>query len=73
MPPRRYALRWRGTSSLAIRGRVTLDDLFTFGNELQWAAIAPELLWPVWGAALGAATLAYYYRRRGRCVQCGRP
>jgi len=22
--------------------------------------------------ALGAATLAYYYRTRGRCVHCGR-
>jgi hypothetical protein len=36
------------------------------GSE-NWAALAPELLWPLWGAALGAATLAYYYRRRGRC------
>ncbi len=24
----------------------------------------PQLLWPVWGLALGAATLAYYLRRR---------
>ena len=38
----------------------------------NWAALAPELLWPLWGAALGAATLAYYYRRRGRCNHCGR-
>lgn len=38
----------------------------------DWAAIAPELLWPFWGLALGAATLAYYYRRRGRCPYCGR-
>jgi hypothetical protein len=38
----------------------------------NWAALAPELLWPLWGAALGAATLAYYYRRRGRCEVCGR-
>jgi hypothetical protein len=30
-----------------------------------WATIAPELLWPVWGVALGAAALAYSYRRRG--------
>jgi len=37
----------------------------------NWAALAPELLWPLWGAALGAATLAYYYRRRGRCGHCG--
>jgi hypothetical protein len=37
----------------------------------NWAALAPELLWPLWGAALGAATLAYYYRRRGKCEHCG--
>jgi hypothetical protein len=38
----------------------------------NWAALAPELLWPLWGGALGAATLAYYYRRRGKCEHCGR-
>jgi hypothetical protein len=38
----------------------------------NWAALAPELLWPLWGVALGAATLAYYYRRRGKCRHCGR-
>jgi hypothetical protein len=38
----------------------------------NWTALAPELLWPLWGAALGAATLAYYYRRRGKCDYCGR-
>jgi hypothetical protein len=38
----------------------------------NWATLAPELLWPLWGVALGAATLAYYYRRRGRCPRCGR-
>jgi hypothetical protein len=41
-------------------------------SEENWAALAPELLWPLWGAALGAATLAYYYRRRGKCNHCGR-
>jgi hypothetical protein len=41
-------------------------------TEDNWAALAPELLWPLWGAALGAATLAYYYRRRGGCNHCGR-
>jgi hypothetical protein len=34
------------------------------------AAAAPMLLWPVWAVALGAATLAYYLRRRGRCARC---
>jgi hypothetical protein len=38
----------------------------------NWAALAPELLWPVWGVALGAGTLAYYYRRRDKCKHCGR-
>jgi hypothetical protein len=50
----------------------TLFEVFTFLDEGDWAALAPELLWPVWGVALGAATLAYYYRRRGRCGRCGR-
>jgi hypothetical protein len=38
----------------------------------NWATLAPELLWPVWGVALEAAMLAYYYRRRRRCPYCGR-
>jgi hypothetical protein len=38
----------------------------------NWATLAPELLWPLWGVALAAAALAYYYRRRGRCRRCGR-
>jgi hypothetical protein len=38
----------------------------------NWAALTPGLLWPLWGATLAAATLAYYYRRRGRCERCGR-
>jgi hypothetical protein len=47
-------------------------DAFEFGPDLGWVALAPELLWPAWGAALAATTLAYYYRRRGRCTRCGR-
>ncbi|MCI0396468.1 MAG: hypothetical protein L0332_07160 [Chloroflexi bacterium] len=46
-----------------------LGESFGAGN---WGAIAPGLLWPVWGVALGMAALAYYYRRRGRCQHCGR-
>jgi len=34
--------------------------------------LGPTLLFPVWGAALAAATLGYYYRRRGPCSVCGR-
>lgn len=50
----------------------TIGEVFTFIGEGDWAALAPELLWPVWGVALAAATLAYYYRRRGKCAHCGR-
>ncbi|MGH3085802.1 MAG: hypothetical protein ACRDSJ_00620 [Rubrobacteraceae bacterium] len=57
--------------------RLTLFGTFRLGERTlaldeNWAALAPELLWPLWGAALGAATLAYYYRRRGACGHCGR-
>ncbi len=34
--------------------------------------VGPVALFPVWGAALAAATLGYYYRRRGPCGVCGR-
>ena len=33
--------------------------------EEGWGMIVPELLWPLWGLALGAAALAYAFRRRG--------
>jgi hypothetical protein len=36
------------------------------GEGENWAALAPELLWPVWGVSLGMATFAYYFRRRGQ-------
>jgi hypothetical protein len=38
-----------------------------------WAPMGPTVLWPVWGLALGIATLGYHLRRRGRCSTCGRP
>ncbi|MCT9931490.1 hypothetical protein N5079_14815 [Planotetraspora sp. A-T 1434] len=38
----------------------------------NWGFFVPEFFWPVWGGALGMATLAYHLRRRGRCAYCGR-
>jgi hypothetical protein len=38
----------------------------------NWGATFPETIWPVWGIALAAATLAYYFRRRGVCKRCAR-
>jgi hypothetical protein len=34
--------------------------------------VGPEMLWPLWGVALGAATYAYHLRRRGVCRACAR-
>ncbi|MFI5712588.1 NYN domain-containing protein [Kribbella sp. NPDC051620] len=38
----------------------------------SWGVAMPGTLWVVWGAALGAATYAYYLRRRTTCRRCGR-
>ena len=55
-----------------------LNEPFSFFGEGEmalggenWVMLAPELLWRLWGFALGVATLAYY-RRRGGCGHCGR-
>jgi hypothetical protein len=37
-----------------------------------WGLTLPSVFWIVWGAALGAAALAYHLRRRGTCRRCGR-
>lgn len=36
-----------------------------------WGAMGPMIFWMPWGVALGLAAIAYYYRRRGRCTNCG--
>ena len=51
---------------------ITRDVLRDGFSSVDWIASAPGLLWPFWGLGLGAATLSYYYRRRGRCSRCGR-
>jgi hypothetical protein len=47
--------------------------LLTHPDGENWAAMGPAMLWPLWGAALATAALAYHYRRRGGCRRCGRP
>ncbi len=42
------------------------------GENDDVAAWLPEMFWPLWGAALAAATYAYWLRRRGGCEACGR-
>lgn len=48
--------------------RLTATGYFegtVFDRAGLWATVGPELLWPLWGSALGAAALAYHLRRRG--------
>jgi hypothetical protein len=66
------------TSAGLMYWRMVLGGGFRLGTSLtltlrdDWGALLPELLWPFWGVSLGAATLAYHLRRRGRCGYCGR-
>ncbi|WP_413224195.1 hypothetical protein [Streptosporangium longisporum] len=41
-----------------------------WGDPAVWLT-DPTTYWPVWALSLGAATLAYHLRRRGRCRHCG--
>ena len=58
--------------------RTTLFGGFSLGPQFDlslggdWAAIVPELVWPIWGVALAVAAAGYYYRRRDVCRRCGR-
>jgi hypothetical protein len=57
--------------------RMAITGTFTVGGHAitlaeHPGALLPELLWPAWGCALGAATLAYHLRTRGACEYCGR-
>ncbi|WP_432587794.1 hypothetical protein ABVG11_21055 [Streptomyces sp. HD1123-B1] len=52
---------------------IRLEIQGKFDNQSEdWGTTVPEMFWPLWGAALAAATLAYHLRRRGRCKRCGR-
>ncbi len=42
------------------------------GDVFGWLQIAILGSFPIWATALGAATLAYHLRRRGRCAACHR-
>ena len=53
-------------------GFLTTDGFLTMFTGGASLATLPMLLWPLWGVALGAATLAYRLRRRGPCGRCGR-
>ena len=54
-------------------GLPVLVDLWQLDTaEPDWMTVLPAVLWPFWGVALAAATLAYHLRRRSQCSTCGR-
>ena len=69
--------RWPWCPGILVAGAVTsaglsfwrmvlAGDLWTVpGATSDWAAWAPEMLWPLWGVALAVACLAYLGRRTG--------
>ena len=55
------------SAGLSFWRMVVAGDLWAVpGATSDWAAWAPEMLWPVWGVALAVACLAYLGRRVGR-------
>ena len=57
------------TGGLAIWRMVIAEGI---DDSAGWGAVVPGLAFLPWGLTLGLATLAYYYRRRGRYSYCGR-
>jgi hypothetical protein len=51
---------------------LSADGFFAAFTGGLSAATLPMMIWPLWGVALGAATLGYHLRRRTACADCGR-
>ena len=78
---RRVPIKLATVPATAVAVMVMSASLSLFAGEgsaqllagADLAARLPMMLWPVWGAALGAAAYAYHLRRRPACESCGRP
>jgi hypothetical protein len=53
-------------------GYAQLADAAVITEQNVGIVVGPTMLFPVWAVSLAAATLGYYYRRRGPCKKCGR-
>ncbi|MFD1954170.1 hypothetical protein ACFSL6_08285 [Paenibacillus thailandensis] len=56
---------------LIVTGIQVFAGFWAIGDFRNWGATTPLLLMPVWGVALGIATVFYYCRRQGKCERCG--
>jgi hypothetical protein len=55
---------WSGWGQMAVNAAASGQNV--------WIVVGPVAFFPLWGASLAVATLAYYYRRRDPCKICGR-
>jgi hypothetical protein len=62
---------WSGLDQMVANAAAAGSEGMGLIGEIVFG-VGPTLLFPVWGAALAAAALGYYYRRRGPCSVCGR-
>ncbi|MEF7441995.1 hypothetical protein V4V36_26870 [Paenibacillus lautus] len=55
---------------LTVTGIQVVNEFPMSGDFQNWGATTPLLFMPIWGIALGTATICYYYRRQEKCRQC---
>ncbi|MBW7454395.1 hypothetical protein ACFOLF_00055 [Paenibacillus sepulcri] len=57
---------WFYTIQAIVNGSFDNQDFLA-----NWGASGPGFLFIFWGVGLAGASIAYYYRRRDRCLHCG--
>jgi len=55
---------------LTVTGIQVILEFIWGGDFENWGGTTPLLLLPIWGIALGAAAIFYYYRRQEYCRHC---
>lgn len=57
---------------MCVAGHSLVQQSFGAGTDLSDHLLVLLMPFPLWGPLLAGATLAYWYRRRGRCPHCDR-
>ncbi|HZG17048.1 MAG TPA: hypothetical protein VE710_18835 [Candidatus Bathyarchaeia archaeon] len=55
---------------LTVTGIQVVIQFILTGDFQNWGATTPLLFLPIWGIALGGATIFYFYRRQDYCSHC---
>ncbi|WP_327085129.1 hypothetical protein OIE66_22500 [Nonomuraea sp. NBC_01738] len=69
--PRRFPLTFAGLVTVVLSSAgMTAVRVTDWTDPAAWL-VSPMAYWPLWAAALGAATLGYAVRTRPACARCG--